>query len=84
MNKPILESMNTKKKRWSKTEPTKNGEKRTCVREIENGFIVEVSSDEEVNGEYKYTCTETYMKENPLADDNLEATVLGLIKEALK
>jgi hypothetical protein len=84
MNKPILKGMDNRKKRWSKTEPTKYGSKTTCVREINGGFIVEVSTEEEKDGKYDYTCEESFSETNPLDDSNLESTVISLLEKIMK
>jgi len=76
-------TMAEKYKRWSRSEPTKNGNKTTEVQEIENGFLITVS-------EYRdkgdccgdWTDTKTFSKENPLDDSSLVSEVLELIKQA--
>jgi hypothetical protein len=78
MNNQIKASIMNEYKRWSKTEPTKDGQKSVSVREVENGFIIDISTE----SEDKYT-TKTYISStNPLKDEDASIPALDLMKEA--
>jgi len=90
MNKLKGTPMMDRGKSWSKTVPTKNGTKTTSVREIsigspdsgKIGFIVCISTDEEVDGNWKYDSTEYFSEENPL-DDEFETSLISKLKQVM-
>jgi hypothetical protein len=69
-------AMDTAPKRWRKSISMPNGvEKSVCVKEIENGFIIELyKSWTEKSGEYKNFEKTYYSKDNPLKDMSPEVT----------
>lgn len=78
MNSPLKANIMSEYKRWSKTEPTKDGQKSVSVREVENGFIVDMTTESENGYDSKTYISST----NPLKDEDASIPALDLMKAA--
>ena len=77
MNKEVATGSYKSPKRWRKSISLPDGtEKSVCVKEIENGFLIEMyKSWTDKNGDYKSEEKTIYSKENPLKDMEPEIEV---------
>lgn len=86
MNKLNTKDMEKKaQKRWSKSESNNDGGKDITVREIENGYIIEIHkwSESEEDG-YKSTNKEIYSKTNPIEEKDPEKEDVEFSLDSLK
>ena len=68
-----IENKSESPKRWRRSIDTPNGSRSVCVKEIENGFIIEMNKSwTDKEGNYKFEEKTMYSPENPLEEKDLE------------
>jgi len=68
----IEKTMDSKHKRWEKSETTDGITKRVCVEQVENGFVITMEKYGSSGEDEKYTneCKKYISKKNPLEGQN--------------